>query len=162
VVTPSSGLYASGVVREILAPVNFIFDGFSGAATYIVAEHIDLSTLVEASFITRFHSGNFAGTGSISVFFKTQGWTPDDPTQPFIAAAGVLAPTATAGAKPNPTPPVVLLSSVTSGAGPLAMIQVVGNANGVCNALISIDLVAKGGTSVGNADGFDSFLGYAG
>jgi hypothetical protein len=161
-VTTCSGLYGSGVVRQVLAPTNFIFDGFSGATTYIVAEHIDLSTLVEASFVTRFHSGNFAGTGSISVFFKTQGWSLDDPTQPFIPAAGTLAPTATAGAKPNPTPPVVLLSSVSAGAGPLAMIQIVGNSNGVCNAMISIDLIAKGGRSFGNADGFDEFLGYAG
>jgi hypothetical protein len=163
-VSHRSGLHGSGVVREILAPTVFIFDNYTGVVTVVVAEHVDIGSRMEACFVTRFHSGTIAGTGTISVFFKVQGWTVEDPTNPFIPNVGgaTVAPAATAGGLINPQPPLLVLSTAIKGTGPSAAIVIAGTANGACNATISIDLIAKGGTSVGNGEDYNSFLGFAG
>ena len=137
----------------------------SGTVAQVLCQHVDVSNYTEAELEIRFHAGTSMPTGtSLSVQAYEDGWSSEDPAAVFsnvnnaggTAFANYAVPAASAFPLyqilnlPVPTGRLINLYLVAQQpVSPLGLI-----------ALLSVDIVVKGGDMTGAQMGPNTYLGY--
>ena len=136
-----------GRTVEVCPPRDFTFTnlGLGLSQTVLVAERIDCSAYETVDLIVRVHTDATMGAGStISVEVVPDGFTSDDPAQPFYGGVLGNAPVTFITA---PSAGDIEVKTYTSGLGAMLAVRVVGdqanNAGTDVTARLSIELALR-------------------
>jgi hypothetical protein len=122
--------------------VDFATLAVGSQESVILADRVDLLYWRELTVLLRVHSHSLAsGAGTIALVMRPQSWTPEDPGQPFLAAASTLLTISSGTASP-----ALLTCSVSTLLVPaMVQIAVVGTRSnaGLLNANLSVEFSSK-------------------
>jgi hypothetical protein len=159
-----SAISGTGMTMRVFTRTPVNFDSLRNDTNQVlwICQHIDVSPFEEVDLVVRAHTATIGSGASIAVEAFPDGWTPEDPALTFVDGSRSYAIVTLSSSS---SIPLYKTQALLSGFGRLVSIAVTGTMPAGmtpvdCHAVLSIDLVMKGGDPSGIVPAFNTYRGY--
>jgi hypothetical protein len=158
-----SAISGTGMTMRLVPRTPFNFDSLRVTTNQViwVVQHVDVSPFEEVDLVVRAHTASLGTGATIKVEAFPDGWTPEDPALNFVDGSRSYA---LVTLDSSSSIPLYKTQALLSGFGKLLSIAVTGTMPSGspvdCHAVLSIDLVMKGGDPSGIVPAFNTYRGY--